>query len=229
MPRSVSARPTLPDQDVRLSVDTIVFALEGEQLRVLLVKRPVEPFAGREAIPGGFVESNESLDAAAARILDAETGLRDVYLEQLYTFGAPNRDPRGRVVTVSYIALVRPPAPTPRDGRWVPMGSLGPLAFDHARILEFALQRLRYKLEYSPVGFRLLPQAFTLRGVQNAYETILGRPLDKRNFRRKLLSLKVLKPLARSAREGPHRPARLYRFEEDKWEGLREKGNVFVF
>jgi 8-oxo-dGTP diphosphatase len=229
MPRSASARPTLPRQDIRLSVDTIVFALDAPSLRVLVVNRPVAPFAGREAIPGGFAEAGESLDAAAARILETETGLRDVYLEQLYTFGDPRRDPRGRVVTVTYIALVRPPAPTPRDGRWADMGNLPALAFDHATILEYALQRLRYKLEYSPVGFRLLPEEFTLKGVQDAYETILGRPLDKRNFRRKLLSLQVLKPLPRSARIGAHRPAKLYRFDEDKWEGLKEKGNVFVF
>ncbi len=229
MPRSATARPTLPRQDIRLSVDTIVFALDAPSLRVLLVNRPVPPFAGREAIPGGFAEEGESLDAAAARILETETGFRDVYLEQLYTFGDPGRDPRGRVVTVTYIALVRPPAPTPRNGRWADLGNLPALAFDHATILEYALQRLRYKLEYSPVGFRLLPEEFTLKGVQDAYETILGRPLDKRNFRRKLLSLQVLKPLARSARIGAHRPAKLYRFDEDKWEGLKEKGNVFVF
>jgi 8-oxo-dGTP diphosphatase len=229
MARSASARPDLPRQDMRLSVDTIVFALEGPFLRVLLVDRRAEPFLGREAIPGGFVERGESLDEAAARILETETGLRDVYLEQLYTFGEPSRDPRGRVVTVSYIALVRPPHPGPRDGRWIEMDLLPPLAFDHAKILEFALKRLRSKLEYSPIGFRLLPEEFTLKSVQDAYETILGRPLDKRNFRRKLLSLRVLKPLAKSAREGPHRPAKLYRFEQDKWNGLREKGNVFVF
>lgn len=229
MPRPAAARPDLPRQEIRLCVDTIVFSLEGPELRVLLVRRPVEPFAGREAIPGGFVEGGESLDAAAKRVLETETGLRDVYLEQLYTFGDPRRDPRGRVVTVAYIALVRPPAPTPRDGRWATLAALPALAFDHARILEYALQRLRYKLEYTAVGFLLLPEEFTLKGVQDAYETILGRPLDKRNFRRKLLSLQVLRPLARSARVGAHRPARLYRFDEQKWEGLREKGNVFVF
>lgn len=229
MSRSATARTTLPRQDIRLSVDTIVFALDAPSLRVLVVNRPVAPFAGSEAIPGGFVEEGESLDAAAARILETETGLRDVYLEQLYTFGDPGRDPRGRVVTVTYIALVRPPAPTPRNGRWADMAALPALAFDHGNILEYALQRLRYKLEYTPVGFRLLPDEFTLKGVQDAYETILGRALDKRNFRRKILSLQVLRPLPRSVRIGAHRPAKLYRFDEVKWEGLKDKGNVFVF
>lgn len=229
MTRPATSRPNLPRQDIRLSVDTIVFSLEGPTLQVLLVKRPSSPFAGRDAIPGGFVREGESLEQAASRVLETETGLRDVYLEQLYTFGEPGRDPRGRVATVAYIALVRPPAPQPSNGAWRPMSGLGDLAFDHARILEYALQRLRYKLEYSPIGFRLLPEEFSLSRVQEAYETILGRPLDKRNFRKKLLSLSVLRPLAKSAREGPHRPAKLFRFEEEKWERLKEKGNVFVF
>ncbi|MEK7467345.1 MAG: NUDIX domain-containing protein [Planctomycetota bacterium] len=226
MPRFAAA---LPRQEIRLSAEIIVFALDAPSLRVLLVDRRIEPFAGRDAIPGGFVGKDESLDDAAARILESETGLRDVYLEQLYTFGEPYRDPRGHVVSVAYIALTRPPAPQPGGGHWFEMEMLPPLAFDHAKILEFALQRLRYKLEYSPVGFRLLPEEFTLKSVQDAYETILGRPLDKRNFRRKLLSLKILKPLTKTAREGPHRPAKLFRFEPEKWESLRDKGNVFVF
>jgi 8-oxo-dGTP diphosphatase len=228
--RRESARRAVPEQDLRLSADTIVFRLEGRTLQALLVRRPVAPFAGARALPGGFVRDGESLEDAAARVLETETGLRDVYLEQLYTFGDPARDPRGRVVTVAYIALVRPGGPAPREGaEWVGMTGLPALAFDHRPILDYALQRLRYKLEYTPVGFRLLPEEFSLSQVQTAYEAILGRALDKRNFRKKLLSLKVLKPLARTARDGAHRPARLYRFEPGRWEALKEKGNVFVF
>ncbi|MCE9582071.1 MAG: NUDIX hydrolase [Planctomycetes bacterium] len=219
----------LPRPQIQLSVDCILLFLDGHTLRTLLIRRPIPPHLGTWALPGGFVRPDESLEAAAARVLAVETGVRDVYLEQLYTFGDPGRDPRGRVVTAAYIALVRPPAPEPREGAWTPMDALPDLAFDHLTILDYARQRLKYKLEYSPVGFRLLPEEFTLKRVQDAYEAILGRALDKRNFRKKLLSLKVLKPLAKFVREGPHRPARLYRFEEEKWERLKEKGNVFVF
>lgn len=220
----------LPRPAVHVAVDTIVFSFRDAMLHVLLGRRPDAPFAGAWALPGAFVGPDESLEAAAARALSSSTGLHDVYLEQLYTFGDPARDPRGRVVTAAYIALVRPGGPEPLAGAaWTPMEALPRLAFDHRKILEYALQRLRYKLEYSPVGFRLLPEEFTLTTVQAAYEAILGRPLDKRNFRKKLLSLKVLKPLPRFVREGPHRPAKLYRFEPERWEGLKEKGNVFVF
>jgi 8-oxo-dGTP diphosphatase len=213
-----------------VSADTILFSLDAGVLRVLLVRRPRAPFAGAWALPGGFVGVDESLEEAASRILASKAGLHDVYLEQLYTFGDPDRDPRGRVVTVAYIALVRPggEAPGP-DAAWVPTDALPRLAFDHRRILDYALQRLRYKLEYTPVGFRLLPEEFTLPSLQAAYEAVLGRPLDKRNFRKKLLSLRVLKPLPRYRREGPHRPAQLYRFEPAKWDALKDKGNVFVF
>ena len=221
--------PALPSSRVHVSVETIVFSVADRALRALLVRRSAPPFAGLAALPGGPLAPRETLEAAASRILAAESGLTDVYLEQLATFGDPARDPRGRVVSVAYIALVRPGRPEPRGAEWTPMASLPRLAFDHRNVLDYALQRLRYKLEYTPIGFRLLPEEFTLTRVQDAYEAILGRPLDKRNFRKKLLSLRVLRPLPRSVREGAHRPARLYRFEPERWAGLKEKGNVFVF
>jgi 8-oxo-dGTP diphosphatase len=202
-----------------VTVDMVIITLRGEELQVLLVKRDVAPYKSRWAIPGGFVHINESLEAAARRELREETGVIDVYLEQLYTFGNPGRDPRGRVISVAYIALV--PAPLTveagidaREARWWPLSHLPALAFDHDKILQYALTRLRYKIEYSAVGFRLLPEHFTLSELQRAYEVILGEPLDKRNFRRRISQAEIIEPTD-DLRSGEGRPARLYRFRPD--------------
>ncbi len=203
-----------------VTTDVIIFTLCDQALQVLLVRRKSAPYQGRWAIPGGFVHIDESLDEAALRELEEETGMRSVYLEQLYTFGDPGRDPRGRVITVAYYALMRAPAVAPRggddaaDARWWPVDALPELAFDHGRILDYALTRLRYKLEYSAVGFELLPGTFTLSELQSAYEIILGEQLDKRNFRRKILRADVIED-AGVARGGGGRPAKLYRFRSD--------------
>jgi len=204
-----------------VTADVIIFTLRDESLQVLLIRRKYPPFQGMWAIPGGFVGIAESLDDAARRELEEETGVRDVYLEQLYTFGRPDRDPRGRVITVAYFALVPAAAILPRPGddaaeaRWWSTHVLPPLAADHADILAYALKRLRYKLEYTAVGFELLPELFTLSELQAAYQTILGEKLDKRNFRRKLLQAEVIEETGaqRAGEEG--RPARLYRFRAD--------------
>jgi len=187
-------------------------------LQVLLIQRGIPPFEGRWALPGGFVLEHESVDEAARRELEEETGVRDVYLEQLYTFGEPNRDPRGRVVTVAYYALLTTEAATPVAGtdagaaQWMPARRHPPLAFDHDRILAYAIERLVNKLEYTTVGFKLLPRKFTLSQLQRVYEAVLGRTLDKRNFRRKIALLGVLRPLEEWVQDGPSRPAQLYRF-----------------
>lgn len=218
---------------VAVTVDIVIFALRDNDLQVLLVKRKYPPYQGLWAIPGGYVQANESLEDAAARELREETGISVEnpangaahpgatvpYIEQLYTFGDPGRDPRGRVITVAYFALV--PAPLAiqagsdaSDAEWKPVRSLPRMAFDHAQIVRYALKRLRYKLEYSAVGFQLLPPVFTLSELQRAYETILGETLDKRNFRRRILQARVIEETGQY-QAGEGRPAMLYRFRED--------------
>ena len=203
-----------------VTVDVVIFTLREGSLQVLLVRRRRPPSEGMWAIPGGTIGSEEALEAAALRTLEEETGLGDVFLEQLYTFGEPDRDARGRVITVSYFAVVSatrvgPWAGGDADGvRWWPIDELPPLAFDHGDILSYALIRLRYKLEYTAVGFELLPEVFTLSELQSAYEIVLGEELDKRNFRRKILSAGVIEPSG-SLRAGEGRPAQLYRYRDD--------------
>jgi len=217
-----------------LTVDIVIFRIQGDALEVLLIRRGIPPFEGAWAIPGGFIQPGEPLEQAARRELEEETGLQQTYLEQLYTFGAPERDPRGRVVTVAYFALVAGDqeiggGSDAAEARWWPMHALPPLAFDHGAILAYALERLRNKLEYSTVGFQLLPPRFTLSELQRVYEIILGRPLDKRNFRRKIELLGILTPLREFRRQGRARPARLYRFSAARFEKLKDKGILFPF
>jgi 8-oxo-dGTP diphosphatase len=212
-----------------------MFRLHEGGLQVLLVQRGIPPFEGRWALPGGFIRKHESLEEAARRELEEETGVRDVYLEQLYTFGDPDRDPRGHIITVAYYALLTGDV-TPLvagadagDARWTPARNHPKLAFDHQRILDYALERLATKLEYTTVGFQLLPAKFTLGQLQRVYEAVLGRSLDKRNFRRKMALLKILKPLDEWVQDGPSRPAQLHRFVAKEFERLRDKGILFPF
>lgn len=203
-----------------LTVDCVVFGLDDEDLKVLLIQRGLEPFAGSWALPGGFVRIDESLDQAARRELQEETGLSRVFLEQLYTVGDPGRDPRERVVTVAYYALVRlsdhqvQAATDARNAAWFATDDLHDLAFDHAAIIAMALRRLQAKVRYQPIGFELLPPRFSLTRLQRMYEIILERPLDKRNFRKKVLSLGILEDLGEVEQDVAHRAARLYRFDE---------------
>lgn len=201
-----------------VTVDVVILTMRQRRLEALLIKRKRWPFEGLWAIPGGFVEPDESLEDAARRELNEETGVRDVYLEQLYTFGDPNRDPRTRVITVVYYALIRAETlqvaagDDAAEAQWFPIYRLPPLAFDHANILTYTMQRLRGKLEYTTIGFQLLPPEFTLSELQEVYEAILDRSLDKRNFRKKVLTTGILESTPHTRKTGQHRPAALYRF-----------------
>ncbi len=212
-----------------VTADVVILTLREQDLQVLLVKRARWPYDGFWAIPGGFVEKDESLREAALRELREETGVTDVYLEQLYTFGDPGRDPRTRVITVAYLAVTSADQIDPRAGsdaaeaRWWSIYALPPsLAFDHDQILDYALTRLRYKLEYTAVGFQLLPKEFTLPELQAAYEIILGETLDKGNFRKKLARANVVEPTGRY-RKTAGRPAELYRYQQDAVEETRAR------
>jgi 8-oxo-dGTP diphosphatase len=209
-----------------VTVDIVVFTITDGGLKTLLIKRGQPPFAEYWALPGGFIKMDETLEDAAGRELEEETGVKpqEVYLEQLYTFGAPKRDPRTRVITVAYFALVVSskiqPFVTGREGikevRWFSAHNPpADIAFDHGKILDYSLKRLRNKLEYTAVGLELLPSAFTLTELQNLYEAILNEKLDKRNFRKKVLSMGILQTTKRY-KKGVHRPAMLYRFKRAK-------------
>ncbi|HEY1377493.1 MAG TPA: NUDIX domain-containing protein [Gemmataceae bacterium] len=216
-----------------LTVDAVVFGLDDGDLKVLLVRRGVEPFEGKWALPGGFVRVGESLEDAVRRELREETGIADVFLEQLYTFGTVDRDPRERVVTVAYYALVRLSdhtvlaATDARDAAWFAVSEARGLAFDHDGILAAALDRLRAKVRYKPIGFELLPPEFTLTQLQRLYETVLETPLDKRNFRKKILGMDFLVPLDEVQKDVAHRAARLYRFDRKKYRRLEKRGFNF--
>ncbi len=216
-----------------LTVDCVVFGVDDEGLKVLLIERALPPFEGEWALPGGFVHVDETVDEAARRELMEETGLEKVFLEQLYTFSALDRDPRERVISVAHFALVNlvdhrvQAATDAREAAWFSVDDLPSLAFDHAEILEMALERLRGKLGYQPIGFELLPQKFTLSQLQRLYEVVQGRELDKRNFRKKVLATGLLIETREVQQDVAHRAARLYRFDERTYRKLARGGFHF--
>jgi 8-oxo-dGTP diphosphatase len=216
-----------------LTVDCVVFGFGAGELKALLIQRAQEPFKGKWALPGGFVRVSETLDNAARRELAEETGLENVFLEQLYTFGTVNRDPRERVVSVAHYALVKlsdhkaKAATDAANAEWFPISKLPKLAFDHPEIVATALARLQGKVRYQPIGFELLPPKFTLSELQHLYEAILETGLDKRNFRKKVLGFGLLLPLKETQMAGRHRPAQLFRFDADKYEKLKNRGFNF--
>ncbi|MCH2045361.1 MAG: NUDIX hydrolase [Saprospiraceae bacterium] len=216
-----------------LTVDCVIFGLDdSHELRVLLIERAHDPYADCWALPGGFVDMHEDLYSAAARELEEETGIRNVFIEQLYTFGAPKRDPRGRVVSVAYYALVNlkdHPVTAASDAKraeWFKTKELPKLAFDHQLIMDTAIERLTTKIRYQPIGFELLPEKFTLSQLRELYETILGKALNKRNFRSKIMSMDILEQVEQQ-KDVPHRPAYLYRFNKKKYAQLTKEGFVF--
>jgi 8-oxo-dGTP diphosphatase len=224
---------TYPYPRAAITVDIVVFAFDAEVLRVMLIQRDLPPFEGKWALPGGFVKLDETLDEAAARELQEETGLRDIYLEQLYTFSDLKRDPRERVVTIAYYALVNvfghqiQATTDARQAAWFPVDELPTLAFDHQHILKMALDRLRGKLRYQPIGFELLAERFTLRQLQQLYETVLGRQLDKRNFRKKVLSMGILAETDEIEQDVSHRAAKLFRFDKRAYDRMTKRGFNF--
>ena len=234
-----------------VTVDCVVFGLDDVQkLKVLLIQRGVAPYEDEWALPGGFVKIDESIEAAAVRELKEETGIDKVFLEQLYTFGEVDRDPRDRVITVAYYALInigeyilkaqtdgeitarsafRGFLETTRtkDAKWFSVEELPALAFDHEQILNAAKQRLKGKLRYQPIGFELLPTKFTLTQLQRLYETVLEQKLDKRNFRNKILKMKLLVDLEEMQAGVSHRPAKLYQFDKQRYQQLEKAGFNF--
>ena len=201
-----------------IATDVVIFTIENGVLKVLLIAMKKSPFEKHWAMPGGLVGGGETLEDSAMRHLVNKTGVRDVYLEQLATFGDPTRDPFGRVVSVAYMALLPPQSlklTTTKDYAgvaWFPVSSVPPLAYDHKEILQFAHERLKGKLTYTNIAYGLLPREFTLSELQSTYEVILGRKLDKRNFRKKLLALGLVTSTKKYRKKGAHRPAELYRF-----------------
>ncbi len=205
-----------------VAVDMTIFTVQENTLQVLLIQMKKKPFQGKWALPGGLVKINETLDEAAKRILAEETNVRNVYLEQLYSFSDLNRDPHQRVISVAYFALINAQGiklktiPKYADVQWFSIKKVpSDLAYDHKKILKYALTRLKSKLEYTNIVYGLLPKKFTLSQLQKIYEVILNRKLDKRNFRKKILFLDLLKPTS-SFQKGKHRPARLYEFKKRK-------------
>ncbi|GGG12051.1 NUDIX hydrolase [Dokdonia pacifica] len=221
------------EQKIRLSVDAVVFGYEEGVISVLLIKRKYDPFKGKWAIPGGFVLNNESLETAVERELQEETGVKINYLEQLYTFGDVERDPRGRVVTVAYVGLVRPntfkifASTDASQVQWFTIDKLPELSFDHQKILHTAIARLQAKITYEPIGFELLDKKFPFSDLEKLYTTLLGRPIDRRNFRKKILGLNVLDELDKKVSKGSGRPANLFQFNQKRYFQLKKEGIIF--
>lgn len=212
-------RPTTPWL-LHVSTDIVIFAVRDEQMRVLLRQRYSDALDRHSwALPGGYLKPTEPLEDCARRTLNLQTGIKDLYLEQLYTFGRPDRHPKSRVITVSYYALIpydhpqaRPETQERLNVEWHNVDDLPTLYLDHAEIVELARQRLVAKLNYSTIAFQLMPDKFTLSELQNTFEIILGEALDKRNFRKRILAQEIIEDTGEFQRLGSHRPARLYRY-----------------
>ncbi len=223
----------MKDKVIRLTVDAVIFGYENGNISVLLIKRKYEPFKGEWALPGGFVLHNESLEEAVEREVTEETGLTINYLEQLYTFGNPDRDPRSRVISVAYFGLVKPDETIIRastdaeEVKWFNINDLPSLSFDHYEILTTAIKRLRGKITYEPIGFELLDKKFPFSDLEKLYTTLLGRPIDRRNFRKKIMNLQILDELDEKVSKGSGRPANLFKFNKKRYLYLKEKGIVF--
>ena len=216
-----------------VTTDCVIFGFNGERLQVLLIERGIEPYKGKWALPGGFLKMDESAEECARRELKEETGLEGAYMEQFHTFSSPERDPRERVVTIGYFALIRQQEVKGGDdaaaAKWFPLDETPALAFDHDFILRKATQRLREQLHFQPIGFELLPEKFTLKELQSLYEAILGIHFDRRNFAKKMFHLEILTDIEETVWPTPKREAKLYKFNAKKYEELKFKGFKLEF
>jgi len=221
-------------QNIKVAVDAVVFGYESKKnLSVLLIRRGVEPYKNTWALPGGLVLEDESLEDAVERELQEETGVKIDYLEQLYSFGKPKRDPRNRVVSISYFGLVKPnhfkieAATDAAEAQWFPINEIPELAFDHKTILDLAKSRLKSKLHYQPIGFDLLNKSFPFSDLEHLYTTILEKDIDRRNFRKKLMSFGIIEETGKMSQSGSGRPAKLFRFNTNKYKALAKDGFHF--
>lgn len=216
-----------------VSIDCVIFGFEKSIMEVLLIKRARQPNKGKWALPGGFIKKKELVEDAAHRILEASTGVKNIYLEEIAVFDRVDRFPTHRVFTIGHFALISPEQyqlTTGKDStevRWFKMNELPELPFDHENILNVALTKLRSRVRYRPIGFELLPEKFTLPKLQNLYETILDKKLDKRNFRKKILNMNLLKSLKEKDKNNKRRAAFLYKFDKNSYNRLKEKGFIF--
>lgn len=223
----------MKSQNIKLSVDAVVFGYEEGKISVLFIKRKYEPYKGSWAIPGGFILENETLEDAVQRELAEETGVQINYLEQLYTFGNPQRDPRGRVISIAYFALVKPntfkikASTDAEDVKWFHLDDIPELSFDHKEILQVAIERLRGKITYEPIGFELLDEKFPFSDLEKLYTTVLGRAIDRRNFRKKINHLNILDELDEKVSKGSGRPASLFKFNKKRYFQLKSEGIIF--
>lgn len=211
-----------------VTTDSVIFGFDGTNLKVLLIERGLEPYKGRWAFPGGFIEMDEDADEGARRELKEETGFDAAYMEQFHSFSAPGRDPRERVISIAYYALVQMREVTAGDdaakARWFSIEDVPQLAFDHDLILRKALSCLRERIHFQPVGFELLPEKFTIRELQALYEAILGVRFDRRNFLKKMLHTELVESTGETVWPTPKREASLYKFNAVKYDELKQKG-----
>ena len=216
-----------------VTTDCVIFGFDGEELKVLLIERGITPYKGHWAFPGGFLNPNETAEEGDRRELREETGLDSAHIEQLHTYSTPDRDPRERVITIAYIALVRIQdvrgGDDAADAGWFPVENVPPLAFDHAEILRDALRRLRERIYFYPLGYELLPEKFTLKELQTLYEAVLGVQFDRRNFAKKMQRLDILTQLDETVWPTPKREAKLYSFNIEKYNELKKRGFKIEF
>ncbi|MCM5663124.1 NUDIX hydrolase [Galbibacter mesophilus] len=221
------------NQHIKVAVDAVVFGYTGNELELLLIQQKYGSEKNKWALPGGFLKDEEDLQTGVARELNEETGVNPNYLEQLFTFGSINRDPRGRVISVSYMALINPKnyvlkaATDASDAKWFSIKELPPLAYDHPEIVKKGLERLKSKIHYQPIGFELLNKEFPFSDLEKLYQTILDKSIDRRNFRKKMLSFGVLEETDKSYKPSSGRPAKLFKFNKRKYNELEEKGFHF--